>query len=174
MRLTQLLMLTAYILCGVGCETAPPEQTSTASTSIEASKPTNRAAGDLSQLSIKARRTVQESTLPVLLFGAPYDQDSMIMGGDVWYAISINQPNITLTLHASNKVHGTLPGEPKFDSSVRGQGANTSDNDGIRGVSWKENDTYYVVEAECHEASDERCLKNDFVLSLANNMVRAK
>lgn len=111
----------------------------------------------------------------VLLLPAPYLSDAVVTSGPHFFAISARHEDLTLSLHATDVVHGALPAGvviPEAELEVRGAPARESMNDGIRGVTWTEAGMTYDFEVECFEAlTDPRCTEDAFLRDLAEQLV---
>jgi len=111
----------------------------------------------------------------VLLFPAGYLSDAVVTSGPHFFAVSARHEDLTLSLHATDVVHGALPADvviPEAPFEVRGAPARESMNDGIRGVTWTEAGMTYDLEVECFEAlTDARCTEDAFLRDLAEQLV---
>ncbi len=111
----------------------------------------------------------------VLLFPAAYLSDAVVTSGPHFFAVSARHEDLTLSLHATDAVHGALPADveiPAAPFEVRGAPARESMNDGIRGVTWTEAGMTYDLEVECFEAlTDSRCTEDAFIRDLAEQLV---
>jgi hypothetical protein len=111
----------------------------------------------------------------VLLFPAAFLSDAVVTSGPHFFAVSARHEDLTLSLHATDVVHGALPDDvviPEAPFAVRGAPARESMNDGIRGVTWTESGMTYDLEVECFEAlTDARCTEDAFIRDLAEQLV---
>lgn len=111
----------------------------------------------------------------VLLFPAAFLSDAVVTSGPHFFAVSARHEDLTLSIHATDVVHGALPADveiPPAELEVRGAPARESMNDGIRGVTWTEAGMTYDLEVECFEAlTDARCTDDLFLRDLAEQLV---
>lgn len=111
----------------------------------------------------------------VLLFPAAFLSDAVVTSGPHFFAVSARHEDLTLSLHATDVVHGALPADvhiPDAPFQVRGADARESMNDGIRGMTWTEAGMTYDLEVECFEAlTDTRCTEDAFLRDLAEQLV---
>lgn len=165
------LAITLFAAAGcVGAPTEPATQPATASLTETTS--------GLS-LDAESARALAEAPVAVLLFPPAYRDGMQIMAGPSWAAVSARGAGIHLNLHATNQVHGTLAPEdlaalPPANIAVRGEAARTTVNELIRSVAWQDGDVAYALEVECSmPETDPRCVREDFVIELADALVPA-
>jgi hypothetical protein len=134
------------------------------------------ARGALESLSPASREAVRRAPLPVLLLSDPVSAAATVVtAGARWYALSARVGERTLSLHATAE-------EPSEDGAppvghgerARGRPAMVLYNEGVRSVTWSEGGATYALEVECFRPfEDPACTRSDFVLGLAESLVRA-
>ncbi len=165
------------IALAFGCEadrTGGSEAPLTTSGAPTATVPVDQLA--LGALDASSRTAIANAPVErVLLFPAAFLSDAVVSSGPHFFAVSARHEDLTLSLHATDVVHGALPADveiPAAPFDVRGAPARESMNDGIRGVTWTEAGMTYDLEVECFEAlTDTRCTEDAFVRDLAEQLV---
>ena len=128
----------------------------------------------IEQLDAPSRAALASTAVRPLVPPARLVPKARLMSGPSWYAFSVNDDELTISLHATNRVHHHLHEEavpdPRFE--VRGRPARVARNEAIQAVSWDEQGTFYALEVECFRAlEDERCKTPHFALDLAEELV---
>ncbi|MDB4944732.1 MAG: hypothetical protein JWP97_4266 [Labilithrix sp.] len=119
------------------------------------------------------RGLVARSPVPVL---APRDlvleRPTVVVEGE-YFALTGRAAGATIALQgtrAARRYEGVAPVAGNRD--VRGSKGFVSANEGIRTASWNENGAAYSLDVECADpAGDARCQSDDFVLSVAAQLV---
>lgn len=116
---------------------------------------------------------LRRTQIPLLVLPERYMRGAVVTARRQWYGIHHRNAELTLYLHGT-RVFVDAPAdleEVVYDFEVRGRGALESMNDGIRTVSWMENDTAYTLDVECRSFLDARCRETEFVAALAAELV---
>jgi len=159
-----------------GCGTDRTGSSEAPLTSPEATAPDSSARLAMGALDARSRAAIEGAPVErMLLFPAAFSSDAVVTSGPHFFAVSARHEDLTLSLHATDVVHGALPDDvhiPEAPFEVRGAPARESMNDGIRGVTWTEAGMTYDLEVECFEAlTDPRCTEDAFLRDLAEQLV---
>lgn len=127
---------------------------------------------DDTHLSDSQKETINESPVPVLL---PDEQKllhaALITTGSGWYAASMNEDDLTVTVSGASKVALVPDSQAAEPPELGDHMTSLSRVDGIVEVSFNAFGIYYDVTVECFDhQNDPRCAEDAYILELVDGL----
>lgn len=171
----------AAVLAAASCTEGTEGGAATASLQAAPAMPGLEAIAEVHGLTDEHRLTLEGSPIRrVLVLPERFAAETFVTAGPAWYALSYHHEGLTVSLHATDRVHAELDpqeleriGPPS--ETVRGEPARTTLNEQIRAVTWTEDGVAFALEVECfHALSDTRCTEPYWALDLADELAEAR
>ncbi len=127
----------------------------------------------LAALPAAEREKVATSPVPVLVPKDPaWHPKLVITTGPHWFAFSVTQNGVTVSVHATRvaHVHPDMPAK-KPDRDLRQTKAFIGQNELIWNASWQERQVAYSLDVECAVTADARCADDKFLIQMAESLV---
>lgn len=122
-----------------------------------------------------SQQELDASRLPLLLPGdRTLLERAIVMSGPHFASWSADFDGITVSLHGTDfRWQVTIPSPPPPSTDqVRGHRARVTLNEGIRAVAWDEAGVSWMLDVECAELADARCVDDDYVRAIAESLAR--
>ena len=183
LRCSRVLVLAVFMAAFmVACVNSPAERgepVTPPATATGSGLTVRLGAPQVSALAEGSRASLARSRVPMFVLPAQYAQQTMVMEGEQWTALSYRDDEIAISLHATGTWHDAVDEQELAEiaepnASARGLPAWETVNEGIRSLAWNQGDVAYALEIECTDPEqDVRCTESTFLSELGAALVPA-